>query len=520
MTREQLIGTIGKNGKRLQLRGSNLAKLDFSGLDLTGADLSFSNLDHANFRRTILRNADLSFSNLTGADFTDADLYEANFNFCGLQNVNLTGANVEGATFNFAGRSSYRSDATPERITLTTILQTPGWGIIIGMALGALLIYGCNGVIYFTNLIFTTKDPLMAGFYRFLIAQNIVDGAVVFLLTWALSGWLTRRFRTIWQRHVFLSWATVISFFVLNTTLYFWLGKAFVDELVKRPNFSTESAPWYIYVLGNVLIANAFLYVLQQGRQLTRKLSEQEFQLLNLEKLKTRAELDALQAKINPHFLYNALNSIASLVHEDPEKAEEMTLLLSKLFRYSTGRDGDLFATLADELEMVRTYLQVEQVRFGNRLTFSVEIADQVLTKLKLPQFLLQPIVENAIKHGIAKRADAGRVDVRIYEKGDELHLCVHDNGPAFSDDMGGGYGLRSIQDKLKLLYGDDARVELQNWPIKQVLLSIRMNRLLPNNESADAQSEGPVPHRATGRIDTPANEDKTSTLSGSQSGN
>lgn len=492
MTREQLIGTIGKNGRRLKMRASDMADFDFSGLDLTGADLRFSSLARANFRGSILRQADLSFSDLNQADFTDADLYEANLSFSGLEGASLTGANVEGAKFNFSGRSSYRPDVTtPERITLTTILQKPGWGTLIGAILGALLIYGSNAIIYFTNLILTTKDQILAGFYQFLIIQNIVDGAVVFLLTWALSGWLTRRIQKTWQQHLFLSWATVISFFVINASIYLWLGKKFIDELIKRPSFETESAPWYIYVLGDILIANVFLYVLQQGRQLTRKLSEQEFQLLNLEKLKTRAELDALQAKINPHFLYNALNSIASLVHENPEQAEEMTLLLSKLFRYSTGRDGELFGTLADELEMVRTYLQVEQVRFGNRLTFSVEIADPALNELKLPQFLLQPIVENAIKHGIAKRADAGRIDVRIYEKNrdrtggpagpNELHLCVHDNGPAFPDDMGGGYGLRSIQDKLKLLYGDDARVELQNWPLKQVLLSIRMSKLKMN---------------------------------------
>lgn len=480
MTRDQLIGTIGKNGKRIRMRASDLAGFDFSGLDLTGADLSFSNLSGANFRGATLRQANLSFSDLVGADFTEADLYEANFNFSGLEDVNLTGANVEGASFNFSGRSNYplNEPSRPERITLTTLLQEPGWGLLIGAALGALLIYGCNGIIYFTNLIIVAKDPLMAKLYQFLIVQNIVDGAFVFLLTWALFGWLTRRFRAIWQRHVVISVAILLSFFILNTVLYFWLGKECLQELAKRPSFANDNAPWYIYAAGDVLISNVFLYVLQQGRQLTRKLSDQEFQLLNLEKLKTRAELDALQAKINPHFLYNALNSIASLVHDDPEKAEEMTLLLSKLFRYSTGRDGELFGTLADELEMVQTYLQVEQVRFGNRLTFSVDVADPALNTLKLPQFLLQPIVENAIKHGIAKRADAGRIDVRIYEKTGELHLCVHDNGPTFPDEMSGGYGLRSIQDKLKLLYGDDARVELQNWPIKQVLLSIKMDRL------------------------------------------
>ncbi len=480
MTRDQLIGTIGKNGRRIKIQGSNLAGFDFSGLDLTGADLSFSDLAKANFRGAILRGANLSFSELTGADFTDADLYEANLNFSALDDVNLSGANVEGATFSFSGRSKYRSGAEerPEPITLTTLLQKPGWGTLIGAVLGALLIYGCNAIVYFTHLIWTTTDPLMAGLYRFLIIQNVTDGAIVFLLTWALSGWLSRQFRAIWQRHVVASFAVVLSFFVVNAGLYTLLGKQFIAALAQRPEGFEQSAPWYVYVVGDLLIANIFLYVLQQGRQLTRKLSEQEFQLLNLEKLKTRAELDALQAKINPHFLYNALNSIASLVHDDPDKAEEMTLLLSKLFRYSTGRDGELFATLADELEMVRTYLQVEQVRFGNRLTFSVEVSDPALSDLKLPQFLLQPIVENAIKHGIAKRADMGRIDVRIYEKAGELHLCVHDNGPAFPDDMSGGYGLRSIQDKLKLLYGDAARVELQNWPLKQVLLSIRMDKI------------------------------------------
>lgn len=480
MTREQLIGTIGKNGRRIKMQASDLAGFDFSGLDLTQADLSFSNLEGANFREAILRQANLSFSDLGGADFTDADLYEANLNFSALEGVDLTGANVEGATFNFSGRSKYRSETQigPEPITLTNLLQKPGLGTLIGAALGALLIYGCNAIVYFTHLIWSSKDPLTAGLYRFLITQNIADGAVVFLLTWALSGWLTRQFPSVWQRHIVISFAVVCSFFVVNASLYMTLGRPYIEALAKRPGGIEKTADWYVYVLGDLLIANFFLYILQQGRQLTRKLSEQEFQLLNLEKLKTRAELDALQAKINPHFLYNALNSIASLVHDDPDKAEEMTLLLSKLFRYSTGRDGELFASLADELEMVRTYLQVEQVRFGNRLTFSVEVSDPALNDLKLPQFLLQPVVENAIKHGIAKLADMGRIDVRIYEKAGELHLCVHDNGPVFPDDMSGGYGLRSIQDKLKLLYGDAARVELQNWPLKQVLLSIRMDKI------------------------------------------
>ena len=151
------------------------------------------------------------------------------------------------------------------------------------MLLGALLIYGCNAIIYFTHLIWSAKDPALAGLYRFLIVQNMSDGAAVFLITWALSGWLTRRLSAVWQRHLVVSIAVMGSFFVVNTALYLLLGKPYIDELATRPTGIELTAPWYIYVMGDLLIANTFLYVLQQGRQLTRKLSEQEFQLLSME---------------------------------------------------------------------------------------------------------------------------------------------------------------------------------------------------------------------------------------------
>ncbi len=490
MTREQIDQQARQDEneprKPVRMRGADLRNYDFSGLDLTDADFSFSNLRRANFTGSTLRRANFSFASLTDVSLENADLTGANLNFCGLQGANLTGATLTGVSMSFTtgGRNVNLPKRPTEKLTLTTLLQKPGWGIVIGALLGALLIYGSNAIIYFSYLISAASDPVLSGFYQFLIAQNVGNGIAVFLLAWSLSGWLSSRFSAVWIRHLVLSACVMVCFLLINSGLYLALGKPFIDELQRRPENIANTAPWFIYVIGDLVIANMFLYVLTQGRQLTRKMSEQEFQLLNMEKLKTRAELDALQAKINPHFLYNALNSIASLVHTDAEKAEEMTLLLSKLFRYSTGREGALFASLGDELEMVRTYLQVEQVRFGNRLVFSVEVADARLTELQLPQFLLQPIVENAIKHGIAKRTDEGRIDVRIYQKSrddgpDELHLCIHDNGPAFPDDMGGGYGLRSIQEKLKLLYHDDARVELQNWPIKQVLLVIRMERLV-----------------------------------------
>ena len=494
MTREQLERTLKQQQtdgpiRPIKMRGSDLANYDFSGLDLTGADFSFSNLSGANFSNCILRDANLSFSSLTDVSFENADLTGANLNFSGMYGANLTGANLNGVSMSFSGggRNVRPPELRAEPITLTNLLQRPVWGVLIGATLGALLVYGARAIIYFTNLIVTAKDPLLANVNRFIAVQNITEGIAVFVVTWLCSGWLDRRIRPIWLRHLLFSIIIIPVFFVVSTSVYYWLGKEPMEALAKMqhpPEYSQNSnAPWFLYVIASLIIGNMFLYALRQGRQLTRKISEQEFQLLNMEKLKTRAELDALQAKINPHFLYNALNSIASLVHEDPDKAEEMTLLLSKLFRYSTGRDGSHTSSLTDELDMVRTYLQVEHVRFGDRLLYSVSITDESLNGLQIPQFLLQPIVENAVKHGISKRAGQGRIDVKIYQQTEWVYLSVHDNGPPFPNEMGEGYGLRSIHEKLRLLYGDDARVELQNDPYKQVLLAIRLQQLSTNSQ-------------------------------------
>lgn len=489
MTRKQLEQTLHQqvaDGPRrpIRMRGSELAHFDFSGLDLTKADFSFSNLTGANFSNSILRDANLSFSSLVDASFEHADLTGATLNFSGMQGANLTGANLTGVSMSFTGggRNGPPPVLPAEPITLNKLLQKPFWGVLIGSLLGALLVYGSSGIIYFTNLVLTSNNRLVTDLNRFIAWQNLTEGICVFITTFLLSDWLDRNFKAIWVRHVILTAALIPITVTIALTSYALLGAAAFKELARQPSvdpMAGRAAPWYLFVGAAVLIGNGFLYVLRQGRQLNRKMTEQEFQLLNMEKLKTRAELDALQAKINPHFLYNALNSIASLVHENPDKAEEMTLLLSKLFRYSTGRDGSYTSSLAEELDMVSTYLQVEHVRFGDRLLFSVTIADDSLKQLQIPQFLLQPVVENAVKHGISRRAGQGRIDVRIYAQNDWLHLSVHDNGPPFPDEMGSGYGLRSIQDKLRLLYGDDARVELQNDPYKQVLLAIKLVKLM-----------------------------------------
>ncbi len=199
---------------------------------------------------------------------------------------------------------------------------------------------------------------------------------------------------------------------------------------------------------------------------------ENEIKLSNLRELKTKAELKSLQSQINPHFLYNALNSIASLTHTNAEKTEKMALSLSDLFKYTINRKGKKTSIVNDELEMVRSYLEIEQTRFGDRLEFTIHAEDDVL-KEEIPMFLLQPLVENAVKHGVSKIEEKGVIKLNIIKTDKGLEIEVKDNGPDFPEGLVSGHGLQTVYDLLRLSYGDKAALKWQNTPQKSICILI-----------------------------------------------
>ncbi|WP_229238545.1 histidine kinase [Dyadobacter sp. Leaf189] len=460
------------------MQASSLDGRDFSNMNLENADFSFSSLKGTNFDGANLRNAKMRFSALDQTTFRNSDLTNADLSFSSLLNVDLTDAKVEGANFSYT--SNERSFRWQD-LNLIGMLQNQGWvGTAVAIILGALFLYGMNAILFFSAAIFYEEEPVRVTLYQYLVLNGVLSGIVTILLTQGLTQLMDVFMKRLWLKHLILTIVVAVSNILFGLIFFNYFGtEIFIAYGNRYPDEAAQNAPLYWYMWGPISVANAFYYIRRAGQQLSRKISDQEYQLLNLEKLKTRAELDALQARINPHFLYNSLNSIASLVHEDPDKAEEMTLLLSKLFRYTTGRKtSDYFDTIENELEMVETYLQIEKVRFGSRLQFSVEVQETGLSQLLIPKFILQPIVENAIKHGVSRMAEAGNIVVKIYEENNWLHLCVHDNGPAFPETMGAGYGIKSIQDKLKLLYGDLARIELHNEPVKTVNIGIQRSAI------------------------------------------
>jgi two-component system, LytTR family, sensor kinase len=216
-------------------------------------------------------------------------------------------------------------------------------------------------------------------------------------------------------------------------------------------------------------IQHAFLYF--------ARARERETQAARLAAQLSEARLGALRMQLNPHFLFNSLNAITVLVRDHNTAAASRTLeLLSDLLRQVLRRDERHETTLSRELEFLQRYLAIEQVRFSDRLHPRIEI-DPALARAAVPRFLLQPLVENALRHGIARRADAGLVQIIAERKHDQLVLTVRDDGPGLpmTPDTNTGVGLSNTRARLAALYGGNATLEVENAEGGGVIATVRL---------------------------------------------
>jgi len=194
-----------------------------------------------------------------------------------------------------------------------------------------------------------------------------------------------------------------------------------------------------------------------------RSLRERERSLLELEHRLTTARLHALQMELNPHFLFNALNGISALMYRDVDTADAMLMKLAALLRYALDHSRRQQVPLRDELEFLDRYLALEQMRFGDRLSIEREIDPESLDAM-VPNLLLQPLVENAIKHGFEPHASPGTIHVRAKVNGGVLRLEIEDNGRGLSTDkpIKEGIGTSNSRARLAQLYGPRAALRLE----------------------------------------------------------
>jgi two-component system LytT family sensor kinase len=227
-----------------------------------------------------------------------------------------------------------------------------------------------------------------------------------------------------------------------------------------------------------------------------------QLELADLDQSRTRlieAEIKALRAQISPHFIFNSLAVIASFVRTDPERARELLLEFADFTRYSFRRHGD-FTTLADELHAIDHYLALVRARFGERLSVTLQIAPEVLP-VALPFLCLQPLVENAVKHGLEGKADKSRISITAQDAGAEALVVIEDDGAGMDPDLlrrilagevspSGGIGLSNVDDRLRQVYGDDYGLVIETAVGAGMKITARLPKYQPGVHSASRRSE------------------------------
>jgi two-component system LytT family sensor kinase len=238
--------------------------------------------------------------------------------------------------------------------------------------------------------------------------------------------------------------------------------------LITGPRLEARSlleSVWHFVIAefhGGMLVYWVIIGV-SQATDYYRRYRERELLASNLETRLVKAQLDALRMQLHPHFLFNALNSVSVLMRKDVDAADRMLLQLSGLLRVTLARNAAHEIRLRQELEILDRYLEIEQIRFQDRLTVRTRVDPSALDAL-VPQLFFQPLVENAIRHGISDRETGGVIDIRAERQNGMLCLQVRDNGPGLNTPRGNlveGVGLSNTRSRLEYLYGSGGRFEV-----------------------------------------------------------
>jgi len=279
---------------------------------------------------------------------------------------------------------------------------------------------------------------------------------------WALLApavlWLSRRFPLApraWRRNLSILVAAGV---VVSMTKVVMDG--FVQPLVG--GYPSTLA----YKLHTNLVTFWSIVAVSQAILYYRKYRDRELEATRLEAKLAQAQLDVLKSELHPHFLFNTLHGISTLMHRDVEAADRMLSRLGDLLRQSLEHLGKQKTPLKEELDFLSLYLEIEQMRLGDRLSVELDVAPDTL-ELDVPSFVLQPLVENALRHAIAPRAKGGCVSIRASRTNGRLTLRIEDDGPGFSEgdpfSSKSGIGLANTKARLEHLYGLDHELRASN---------------------------------------------------------
>ncbi|MDQ3027738.1 MAG: histidine kinase [Pseudomonadota bacterium] len=331
------------------------------------------------------------------------------------------------------------------------LLYTLIWNCVLGLAFWAI-----GGM-------FRPQNTTLAGLLMSLIMANSVGYTLhgIFLVS-ARLGLDT------WARG--FGYVATAAYYTLVSTLGVFLGFAIVALAFEEGSLAWMLQPRWIASLAvssaiiSIMIAMIY-FAREKHARAEAELQRERVRVERVERDAALANLRALQAQIEPHFLFNTLANVASLVDPDPAMAKRMLESFIRFLRASLAATRLDSTTLGDEAGLIASYLQVLQVRMGGRLTFRIEV-DPALAAFELAPMLLQPVVENAIRHGLEPKVEGGEVTFRARREGAQVVIEIADTGVGFASTTRGGVGLANLRDRLKLLYSGGASMHVgENSP-------------------------------------------------------
>jgi len=350
-----------------------------------------------------------------------------------------------------------------------------------------------NGLLLFAYRFFEARaDNPRASFVEPFI--NEVTGAIGALLLFPLIYWLCARYRLgkrIWWRAA-LAHSVALPVASVAHTLLNWGFRTVLYPLFGVPGgygpLRVRFLQEFFNDVWSYMVAIVFVY----GFFYYRDARARDVETARLQTELGRAKLRDLQSRLHPHFLFNTLNTISAHVSDDPAGAERMIEQLGALLRRSLSASGAQETTVAEEVETLELYLEIMKQRTGDRIEASIEVQDGAGAGT-VPTLLLQPLVENAIVHGLGPRAGGGRVSVRIDRKGDRLAVVVEDDGVGLrtspSEALQAGFGLSATAERVRGLYGDRGRLEIASADSgrgTRVTVEVPWKRFAPAGEGVE----------------------------------
>ena len=360
------------------------------------------------------------------------------------------------------------ADVSFETVILLGLLIGPGWAMVGGVILSG------PAVIHheYLALPFNAAIGIAAGILGRFVEKEEIWSFTPFI-DLSLYRWIRRNLlRPRIDRQISML-LVIVAFEIVRE----WLARAYPGRL-----FALNSDSWGLQILVSFCPTIVVGIALKVWNALRIELKLEEQKRLLLE-----ARLDALQRQINPHFLFNTLNSIASLVRIKPELARQMTVKLANILR-ALLKDHDSYVPLQQELNFTDDYLDIEVVRFGaDKLRVEKDI-DPLTLDVLVPSILLQPLIENSIKHGLEPRIHGGTVTLRSRLQEDRVLIEVADDGvgivnrpPSALNRTGAGIGMKNVRERLEVLYGNEARFTVVSNPGRGTLVSIEIPAHLPD---------------------------------------